>query len=55
MPVEKIDVPKTRTVRVLKPFYVRGKLTRVGDVVELDPIDAYDLTLRELAEPISAD
>ena len=55
MLVEKIDMTKTRIVRVLKPFYVRGKLTRVGDVVEIDPIDAYDLTLREMAEPIRAE
>lgn len=45
------DTPKIVRVRVLGHFYVRGKLARPGDVVELDEYDARDLTRRGKAEP----
>lgn len=45
------DTAKTVRVRVLAPFYVRGKVARPGDVVELDEYDANDLIARKKAEP----
>jgi hypothetical protein len=50
MPIQMLDSSKPVTVRVLEPFYFKGKPTKVGDVFELDPIDAHDLIRRNKAE-----
>lgn len=52
MPVEMLDPSKSIAVRVIEPFYVNGNIVRVGDVVQINSIDAHDLIQRNKAEPV---
>lgn len=42
------------SVRVTRPFLVRGRVVVSGEVVELEAADARDLIDRERAEPAEA-